>query len=176
MYNTHETHISQSVCIKKPEIDLCKQAFHFSTSTSTRQLFIPSSIMHSNLPTETMNFSTASWSDSSSTTVYYPDSLNHGGNTVKVLFKLYENGLLFAGQGRVNQLGGVFINGRPLPNHLRMKIIDMAGQGIRPCAISRQVFLSHVIFDDFVFLFELVTHFSRMRFEDLVPLCRNRFD
>lgn len=45
----------------------------------------------------------------------------------------------FVGQGRVNQLGGVFINGRPLPNHLRMRIIDMAAQGIRPCVISRQV-------------------------------------
>jgi hypothetical protein len=50
--------------------------------------------------------------------------------------------LPFKGQGRVNQLGGVFINGRPLPNHLRMKIIDMAAQGIRPCVISRQVFQS----------------------------------
>lgn len=40
----------------------------------------------------------------------------------------------------MNQLGGVFINGRPLPNHLRMKIIDMAAQGVRPCVISRQVF------------------------------------
>jgi paired box protein 3/7 len=47
--------------------------------------------------------------------------------------------LSLKGQGRVNQLGGVFINGRPLPNHLRMKIIDMAAQGIRPCVISRQV-------------------------------------
>jgi len=39
-------------------------------------------------------------------------------------------------------LGGVFINGRPLPNHLRVKIIDMAAQGIRPCVISRQVLKS----------------------------------
>lgn len=53
---------------------------------------------------------------------------------------------LSIGQGRVNQLGGVFINGRPLPNHLRMKIIDMAAQGIRPCAISRQVCLSFIHF------------------------------
>jgi len=50
------------------------------------------------------------------------------------------NTCILIGQGRVNQLGGVFINGRPLPNHLRMKIIDMASQGIRPCVISRQVF------------------------------------
>ncbi|CAG07684.1 unnamed protein product, partial [Tetraodon nigroviridis] len=42
------------------------------------------------------------------------------------------------GQGRVNQLGGVFINGRPLPNHIRHKIVEMAHHGIRPCVISRQ--------------------------------------
>lgn len=48
-----------------------------------------------------------------------------------------------AGQGRVNQLGGVFINGRPLPNHVRLKIVEMAGAGIRPCVISRQLRVSH---------------------------------
>ena len=32
-------------------------------------------------------------------------------------------------QGRVNQLGGVFINGRPLPNQIRMKIVEMAQKG-----------------------------------------------
>lgn len=47
------------------------------------------------------------------------------------------------GQGRVNQLGGVFINGRPLPNHVRLKIVEMAGAGIRPCVISRQLRVSH---------------------------------
>lgn len=48
-----------------------------------------------------------------------------------------------AGQGRVNQLGGVFINGRPLPNHIRHKIVEMAAHGIRPCVISRQLRVSH---------------------------------
>ncbi len=43
----------------------------------------------------------------------------------------------------MNQLGGVFINGRPLPNHIRYKIVEMAAAGIRPCIISRQLRVSH---------------------------------
>lgn len=50
---------------------------------------------------------------------------------------------LSTGQGRVNQLGGVFINGRPLPNHIRLKIVEMAAAGTRPCVISRQLRVSH---------------------------------
>lgn len=50
---------------------------------------------------------------------------------------------IFAGQGRVNQLGGLFINGRPLPNYQRLKIVEMAAQGIRPCVISRKLRVSH---------------------------------
>ncbi|CAD7012522.1 unnamed protein product [Ceratitis capitata] len=53
------------------------------------------------------------------------------------------SGYPFQGQGRVNQLGGVFINGRPLPNHIRLKIVEMAANGIRPCVISRQLRVSH---------------------------------
>ncbi|XP_018497108.1 protein gooseberry-like [Galendromus occidentalis] len=49
----------------------------------------------------------------------------------------------FTGQGRVNQLGGVFINGRPLPTHVRLKIVEMAAAGVRPCVISRQLRVSH---------------------------------
>lgn len=51
--------------------------------------------------------------------------------------------MMISGQGRVNQLGGVFINGRPLPNHIRHKIVQLAAQGIRPCVISRQLRVSH---------------------------------
>ncbi|KAK6629995.1 hypothetical protein RUM43_003816 [Polyplax serrata] len=51
--------------------------------------------------------------------------------------------VIVIGQGRVNQLGGVFINGRPLPNHIRLKIVQMASAGVRPCAISRELRVSH---------------------------------
>lgn len=37
----------------------------------------------------------------------------------------------------MNQLGGVFVNGRPLPDSTRQKIVELAHSGARPCDISR---------------------------------------
>ncbi|CAF1012937.1 unnamed protein product [Rotaria sordida] len=59
------------------------------------------------------------------------------------MYQQAEREALLAGHGRINQLGGVFINGRPLPDHIRREIVEMARQGIRPCVISRQLQVSH---------------------------------
>nr|XP_045004132.1 paired box protein Pax-8 isoform X3 [Jaculus jaculus] len=50
---------------------------------------------------------------------------------------------LHEGHGGLNQLGGAFVNGRPLPEVVRQRIVDLAHQGVRPCDISRQLRVSH---------------------------------
>uniref|UniRef100_A0A183BN66 Paired domain-containing protein n=1 Tax=Globodera pallida TaxID=36090 RepID=A0A183BN66_GLOPA len=49
----------------------------------------------------------------------------------------------YASHTGVNQLGGVFVNGRPLPNYVRNQIVEMNSRGVRPCDISRQLRVSH---------------------------------
>ncbi|CAF2348296.1 unnamed protein product [Rotaria sp. Silwood2] len=51
--------------------------------------------------------------------------------------------IFILGQAGVNQLGGVFVNGRPLPDHVRQQIVELALLGIRPCDISRKLLVSH---------------------------------
>jgi paired box protein 3/7 len=46
-------------------------------------------------------------------------------------------------QARLNQLGGAFVNGRPLSLETREKIVQMSQMGIRPCVISRDLRVSH---------------------------------
>ncbi|XP_071529063.1 paired box protein Pax-5-like isoform X7 [Panulirus ornatus] len=57
--------------------------------------------------------------------------------------KHYSGGQQEQGHGGVNQLGGVFVNGRPLPDMVRQRIVELAHNGVRPCDISRQLRVSH---------------------------------
>ena len=45
--------------------------------------------------------------------------------------------MFFKGHSGINQLGGVFVSGRPLPDSTRQKIVELAHSGARPCDISR---------------------------------------
>jgi len=50
---------------------------------------------------------------------------------------------MLPGSKNINQYGRVFTNGRPLPDNLRIQILQMAIDGVRPCEISRQLQVSH---------------------------------
>ncbi|XP_042637712.1 paired box protein Pax-4 [Orycteropus afer afer] len=47
------------------------------------------------------------------------------------------------GISSVNQLGGLFVNGRPLPLDTRQQIVQLAVRGMRPCDISRSLKVSN---------------------------------
>jgi paired box protein 6 len=52
-------------------------------------------------------------------------------------FNSFHETFSIAGHSGVNQLGGVFVNGRPLPDSTRQRIVELAHSGARPCDISR---------------------------------------
>uniref|UniRef100_A0A914HBV5 Paired domain-containing protein n=1 Tax=Globodera rostochiensis TaxID=31243 RepID=A0A914HBV5_GLORO len=47
------------------------------------------------------------------------------------------------GHTYTNELGGVYVNGRPIPDKIRQQIVDLAGEGMRPCDISRHLLVSY---------------------------------
>jgi len=48
-----------------------------------------------------------------------------------------------AGDGRRNQLGGMYVSGKPLSRELRSRIINLSCLGLRQCDISRQLKVTH---------------------------------
>lgn len=54
-----------------------------------------------------------------------------------LIFNMHVRLIPRTGHSGVNQLGGVFVGGRPLPDSTRQKIVELAHSGARPCDISR---------------------------------------
>lgn len=79
------------------------------------------------------------------------DDLNPRGFSIVTLYEIADfiefHLIVTEGQlvpyGEVNQLGGVFVNGRPLPNAVRMEIVNLHQKGTRACDISRRLRVSH---------------------------------
>lgn len=51
--------------------------------------------------------------------------------------------MFLLGPDHVNQLGGTYVNGKPLPKEIRLEVLRLALQGVRPCAISRRLRITH---------------------------------
>ncbi|XP_053968536.1 paired box protein Pax-6-like [Anastrepha ludens] len=61
----------------------------------------------------------------------------HRVTSTCVIYDNVSSFFLQTGHSGVNQLGGVFVGGRPLPDSTRQKIVELAHSGARPCDISR---------------------------------------
>lgn len=44
---------------------------------------------------------------------------------------------------KTNQLGGSYVNGKPLPKEIRVRVLQLAQMGVRPCEISRKLKITH---------------------------------
>lgn len=71
----------------------------------------------------------------------FSDDSDHCNMTAAAAAMVQSSAALFgcsaAGHSGINQLGGVYVNGRPLPDSTRQKIVELAHSGARPCDISR---------------------------------------
>lgn len=56
---------------------------------------------------------------------------------VNMYFVITVSNVTITGHSGINQLGGMFVNGRPLPDSTRQRIVELAHSGARPCDISR---------------------------------------
>ncbi|XP_050525702.1 paired box protein Pax-6-like isoform X2 [Daktulosphaira vitifoliae] len=71
----------------------------------------------------------------------HKDDSDHCNMTAAAAAMVQSSAALFgcsaAGHSGINQLGGVYVNGRPLPDSTRQRIVELAHSGARPCDISR---------------------------------------
>ena len=65
------------------------------------------------------------------------NSFNYANISFTCILRYISNQTNFKGHSGINQLGGVFVSGRPLPDSTRQKIVELAHSGARPCDISR---------------------------------------
>ena len=63
--------------------------------------------------------------------------INYANISFTCVLRYISNQTNFKGHSGINQLGGVFVSGRPLPDSTRQKIVELAHSGARPCDISR---------------------------------------
>ncbi|XP_024083011.1 paired box protein Pax-6 [Cimex lectularius] len=70
-------------------------------------------------------------------TSYYREFYNQSHVEEEEMAQSSLFGCSTAGHSGINQLGGVYVNGRPLPDSTRQKIVELAHSGARPCDISR---------------------------------------